>query len=358
MSESAYYSAARYIAALTYCMAKGQKKPQKPDAISWEDVLKVSAAHALSTVVFHSFDGVPPGISAEVYAEFERIATVNFAKHVNQLAAYSEVSSALTEASVPHVFLKGFALKSAWGNEQYRPMGDIDVYVSENYVYKAADALASAGYARGEDSYMHLELEKPPFIEIELHKHLLDEYDRPFDDFIRPSENSFEYKMSRHDELSYVVGHAKKHYENGGCGIKNVLDIKLYYEKHKDEIDTEQLYEALDGSDSREFYECVTKVCDSWIFGEELTGDLAEMEGYVFSGGAYGSFKNRRIMRTKSDGKLKFVFSNLFPTYSDMVKKFPILKKHKYLLPFCYVARFIKALFNGNGKKFISGFKK
>lgn len=357
MSKGAYYSAARYIAALTYRMAKGEEPPTKPDGISWEDVLKVSSSHALSTAVFHSFDGVPQGMNGEIYAEFERIAAVNFAKHVNQLNAYSEVSLALNEASVPHVFLKGFSLKSAWGNEQYRPMGDIDVYVTEECVYKAADALAAIGYTRGDDSYMHLELLKPPFIEIELHKHLLDDYDRPFEDFVRVGE-SFEYKMSRADELAYVTGHAKKHYESGGCGIKNVLDIMLYYDKHKDEIDTSELSEALRKSDCAEFYEFITAVSRSWISDVPLTDELEEMEGYIFSGGAYGSFRNRRKMRTKNGGGAKFVFSNLFPTYSEMVKKFPILKKHPYLLPFCYVARFIKALFNGNGKKFISGFKK
>jgi hypothetical protein len=58
------------------------------------------------------------------------------------------------------------------------------------------------------------------------------------------------------------------------------------------------------------------------------------------------------VKRATSQSKSAYFWSRIFLPYDSLKIVFPILKKHKWLFPFCQVARWFKALFSGRGKKF------
>ena len=76
------------------------------------------------------------------------------------------------------------------------------------------------------------------------------------------------------------------------------------------------------------------------------------MQEYVLTGGVYGNNQNRITMQqTKKGGKFKYAMSRIFLPYDVIKFHYPVLQKHRWLLPFCQVRRWFKLLFCGGAKR-------
>ena len=76
---------------------------------------------------------------------------------------------------------------------------------------------------------------------------------------------------------------------------------------------------------------------------------------YIFQGGVYGSEENQIALdKLKSGSSVAYTIKRLFLPYKSMVVLYPFLKKAPYLLPFCWVVRWVRAIFGGRSKQFIS----
>ena len=85
-----------------------------------------------------------------------------------------------------------------------------------------------------------------------------------------------------------------------------------------------------------------------WFYNEKHTSVTEQLENYIFSGGAYGSLKNKvSVGQIRTGGKKTYILSRLFMDYDVLKGVFPILKKHKWLTPICQVARWFKVIRSG-----------
>ena len=76
------------------------------------------------------------------------------------------------------------------------------------------------------------------------------------------------------------------------------------------------------------------------------------MQEYVLTGGVYGNNQNRiTLQQTKKGGKFKYAMSRIFLPYDVIKFHYPVLQKHRWLLPFCQVRRWFKLLFCGGAKR-------
>lgn len=342
---------ARYSLLSVYNHEISSSVPEKPHGISWSDVYSVSSRHKLSGAVFSAVSDKLSDIPTDKYEMWERECMTECARHINQLAAYTEIDKLLTEANVPHLFMKGFLIKDVWTHPENRVMSDIDVYVSEAYIDKARDVLVSAGYTEGKDSLEHLSVLKEPYVNVELHRYLYRGSRAGFSDFIKSVDNPLRYEMSPTDFLVFYIGHAEKHYRHGGCGLRFILDLEFYITKYKDVIDESELHQKLDKLGFLEFYKSIRDITDSVLRGTPISKELSDMESYIILGGNYGTESTRIYMSVKRGGKLRHFLGIMFPPYRKMKKIYPILQSCKILLPVYYVVRILCSLFNGKAKK-------
>ena len=69
------------------------------------------------------------------------------------------------------------------------------------------------------------------------------------------------------------------------------------------------------------------------------------LEEFILTGGNHGSRENRvALNRTKEGGKIGYIFSRIFVGYDRLCRYYPILEKHKWLMPFMQVRRWFKLL--------------
>ena len=111
-----------------------------------------------------------------------------------------------------------------------------------------------------------------------------------------------------------------------------------------EDIALERLFVAEDGCD------ILAVFC--YFHGEDPTYRVIE-GGEWLDGGEYGVI--HRIAVSKNDGKgtVGYIFQRMFMPYSSLKKAYPILVKHKWLMPFCQMARWFKLVTGEKTKKAI-----
>ena len=137
--------------------------------------------------------------------------------------------------------------------------------------------------------------------------------------------------------------HLKKHYESGGAGIRNFIDIYLYL---KSEIlDLDYINQKIEKLNLKEFKEQMERVSNQWFGEEESTEDLEQIKQYIIQSGVYGTtthLVDNNIKKEKSSAKM--ILSRLFPSPKRMKALYPILNKCILFLPFCYIARIFRGI--------------
>jgi hypothetical protein len=148
------------------------------------------------------------------------------------------------------------------------------------------------------------------------------------------------------DFLVFLLHHAKKHDETGGAGIRTVFDFYLLFKKKS--YNEALLRERLKKEKLLDFYETLKALIEFWFYGGKTTKELSDFELYTVTGGTYGTLENEYLRKNKKKGRAAIFFERLFPPFSLMSSRYPILKKCPILLPFFYPVRFVSSLFKGN----------
>ena len=162
------------------------------------------------------------------------------------------------------------------------------------------------------------------------------------------------------EHLFYLVCHLLKHFLHGGCGIRQVCDIGLFSQKYMDQIDWPRLTEWFDSISARNFAASLFTIAQESL-GIDLTGipidlrssetDPKELLDDVLDSGVYGSSTMSRkhgasiTLGEVESAKSKVSFAKtrkvqmLFPPASSLVKRYPYLIKHPWLLPIAWLQR-------------------
>lgn len=273
------------------------------------------------------------------------------------------VCEALENCGVDFIPLKGSVLKFMYPSAWLRTSCDVDVLVKPEDVESAVNGLIAAlSYKQTGVTSHDIGLETPSGMHVELHYDLIE--DAFSESAAKVLKNGFDLvkKSEKHKKeftpeafYFYHVAHMVKHFVFGGCGIRPFIDLEIlnkYYEKEDDGTTRQKIDELLKRGGLKKFEIAARKLACAWFFGGERDEVVNEMENYILRAGIYGNMENRVLaLQQKKGGKFKYFMSRVFAPYSTLVLIFPILKKHKWLMPFCQIGRWFKILFSGRGKR-------
>ena len=116
------------------------------------------------------------------------------------------------------------------------------------------------------------------------------------------------------------------------------------------ECDSQILLEYLNKSGLKDFNETFTKLTKFWFMDAEADETIKEMSDYIILSGAYGTDINffvNSVLRI-SDNKKSYFLERLFPKREWLSYRYPILKKHKALLPVFWGVRIVSTVFDFN----------
>ena len=255
-------------------------------------------------------------------------------------------------------------MKFIYPSPQMREMSDIDVLIGQEDRKKAGEVLSRMGYALSQDIKHHEIYVKKPFMVVEAHRAM---YDRTvdenqyqyFSDFSRAVLREgclYTYDFNREDFYVYLIAHMAKHFYTMGCGIRNLLDIYVYQEKYKGEMNLKYVKQELKKLGLLSFAEHMEKLAYVWMEKEEAGQFECQLFDYMLHSGIYGKDENgiwnkfaEKKCRDREVTRFRLKMWYFFPPVSYMAEYYPWLEERAFLLPAAWCIRFFRGLFLKKG---------
>lgn len=270
---------------------------------------------------------------------------------------FKNICALLGNAKIGYMPLKGSIIKHFYPEEWMRTSCDIDILVHEEDKERAVAALCETGaFNVRKNNYHDVSVMSDSGIHIELHfsiKEHMETIDalleKVWDYAELKNGNGYEYEMTPEFFMFHIYAHASYHFLRGGCGARTLIDIYLLERSFK--YDSAELERLLKSTGILEFAVQIKKLCKIWFENGEYDGISYELEDYIFSGGTYGTQKNRISVEAKEMSGFKYILGRVWMPFSLLKVKYPILEKHKYLFPLFQIVRWVSAAFGNRRKK-------
>ncbi len=292
------------------------------------------------------------------FALFEAEQFTALIRQERQDFELARICDAFENSEIDFIPLKGAVMRGLYPEPWMRTSCDIDILVKKEDLARAEECMVCLlGYKKAKESLHDVSFDAPGKVHIELHYDLLEE-DRAESsravalDVRSYTENAQGKKHHKllYDEMFYFyhVAHTAKHFEDGGIGVRPFLDLCLLCREDGNEKKRVELLRR----GGLEVFECVARELSSFWFGSGELGSLGKrVEVFVLRCGAYGSKSNAILLaKEKAGGGRGYILSRVFMPYDSIKYSYPILKKHKWLLPFCQIARWFKLISPGRAR--------
>lgn len=374
-SKEEYREACLDVAYLSGC-AVNRKKPD-PERIGrmsgrLESGLLFMAAerHMLTSAVAAALASA--GIKDAAFAEAEAKA---IRKNVLLDSARAEIFARFEAEGIAHMPLKGSVLQLDYPSYGMRQMSDNDILIDACRADDVRRIMESLGYSTEMyDTSAHDIFHKDPVYNFEMHRDLVSETAGPvitgyyagvWSRLHLREGTACEYRFTDEDFYVYITAHAYKHFSHSGTGLRSLLDTYVFLKKHPG-LD-EGYIAAEAGKLGIADFERTARRLALDLFGEDgpfatavagsagtdgtsgavigLPPEENDMLEYVIDSGTYGTLAHGIENDVAKHGKLGFFIRKAFLPYRSMCSLYPVLKKAPVLLPFCWVARWVRALF-------------
>lgn len=243
---------------------------------------------------------------------------------------------------------------------------DLDILIGEQHLEPAAALLEKSGWTFRRKTSHDLDYVSPEKVNLELHFDTIEDYVSQnakkimenIWDLAQPVAGK-QYHMAIPDSLFYYyhMAHMAKHLVFGGCGIRSFLDIWIM--NHRMEFDPAARQTLLVEGKLAAFASGVQKLAEIWFSGAPMDEMSRKLQEFVLFGGVYGNMQNRlRMQQVKKGGKFQLALSRIFLPYREMVYRYKVLEKHKWLLPLCHIARWCRLILCGGVKRSVRELKR
>lgn len=321
---------------------------------AWGEIYKVSKKHDLAHMVGYSLSLSNAQIDEDVKKAFDKIANMAAFRYVKKSYELDAIRDALSKAEICFLPLKGSVVSEYYKEPWLRTSCDIDVLVKQEDLEKAKCVLVDTfGYQLQPASTRHdVSLMSPSSVHLELHFELNEELFKESRELTEIWQGSglvkasdYEYQMTNEMFLFYHIYHMAKHFQNGGCGIKPLLDLWII--KNKMGYDENKAKELLEKEGYLVFYENAIDLMNAWLEGKEHTLISKNMESYILDGGVYGSLEhNLAISQSQKGSAFKILWFRIFTPYSSLKVRYPVIGKFPPLYPLFWVVRWFRLLFS------------
>lgn len=173
--------------------------------------------------------------------------------------------------------------------------------------------------------------------------------------------------MNPNDELTYLTAHYIKHLVNGGCGIRQILDILIYMDKNRANIDFDRYYTLMKELRYDKLIDIIKTIGAKYFrfdypikhkeLAEKLLTDIENGGTFGFLADDRANFSELYCARRKSWSKKRTtlymwfksentIFEKLFPNRNGMLIRGYAYAKSPLLLPIAWAHRFYDLRFH------------
>ena len=323
-----------------------------------EELYHLSAQHDLAHIVGKALEKLPVTGGDAVLPKFRKQTLQAVYRYIKLDHEYQRICQMLESRQIPYLPLKGSVLRAYYPEPWMRTSSDIDILVKEQDLDQAEAILTKEmGYVKHSKNAHHISMASADDVRLELHYSLLEEqYSEVRNQMlgqmwqiVTPAAGT-EFCCEMPDEMFYFyhIAHMAKHMIKGGCGIRPLLDLWIL--NHRIDGDRQKRKALLEQGELLAFAQAAEALSEVWFSGAQSSELLQNMEVFIVTGGVNGSLENSVAVRKGRTGsKLGYLMSRVFVGYKVLHGYYPILEKHRYLQPFCWLHWWLKRVFGGGG---------
>lgn len=336
-----------YLIGLLRGLLAGQPARELPEGCDFGRVYSLARQHSVAGMAYYAVETLKVLPPRELVQQWRQVRDKALVKDITQLSELENIGRAFSAGGVRFLPLKGCIIKQLYPQSDMRTMSDIDLLIDPENAEKARDIMAGLGYSCEHFGYdVHDIYHKPPVMNVEIHRELFGEEGQEFGSvFSDPwsycvKKDGLRYEFREDEFFAYVLAHAIKHLEEGGTGIRTVMDLWVCL--HSDmSIDCDRAIAMLEPSGKSGTARQLVRLSEVWFGDEQHSAQTTELERYIFGSGTYGTMSNSAANRIRKSGRAGYLLRLVFPTFTHMKQHYPVLKKAPVLLPFCWLIRLV-----------------
>ncbi len=323
--------------------------------MDWKQLIQLAKEHSILDFVYYGVDCLPPEHKPyDVHCKLlEQDLISSVVRNCNQIEGAKELFSAFEEAGVYALAVKGICTKYHYPETELRTMGDIDILYQPQQNAKVKKVMKQLGYEQRLEGRKHDCYYRRPYLTVEMHRDLVEAdsvytpYYETIWERVKPKENcQYVREMTLEDEYIYTLVHLARHFQDGGIGIRFLIDVYVY--NHLKDIDWQYIEAELKQLQLWEFYINMSKLAE-WWFGEKMPLQedkqfLDKLATYIIANGTFGTQENAAAISVAKHGRVQFLWKAIFPNLKNMQSMFVWLDKWPILLPYAWVLRGVRSV--------------
>lgn len=336
---------------------------------------------------------ISQGVYSLVFPELEKICDMRsftrefltfVADGIRRNTFYLNILSDMEKEGISFCLLKGAAISEIYPVPEYRISGDTDILINSNDEKRVVEFLKKKGCTveKRDKNEHHSKVHHPVGGLMELHVRL---YSIPAEKILFSGKVLYNEEYSRitvngqsipilgiNDGLIYLTAHYIKHFVNKGGGVRQMLDLLVYIEYYKNEIDFVRYHKILKDLRYDKLIAAIKSIgAKYWGFDYPITDEeLAERiltdceDGGIFGGdnenrnGFYKEYYLRRNSKNVLEHKCFMaanaehsVINRIFVGQKGLTARGYTYAKNKLLVPIAWIHRFIDAVTDETRKR-------
>lgn len=327
--------------------------------IPWDKIYEEAKAHDIVALMYYGINNkdIEPRELAEKWKRETIMSGVFAIKYSQQI---NDIFYKLVLAGVNPLLLKGMIVRELYPRKEFRTMKDGDILVPLDKVNEADKILKELGYTREEGNHsVHAAYHKEGSIEIELHWRLINEEFYQGKAVFEKSlwDRIDNHMLSKEDFLLHLFTHMAVHLAYSGFGIRQLIDVVLFVNKYRSEINWEFFVEEIKNCGVSKLARMVFEICNILFFMEipkeillvdEVTyEECMILIKEIFKAGVRGKRDSANVF--VNEVALKINFKDLmFPSIKDLNDKYSYAKRCNILLPIAWIHHFFVGVANSN----------
>lgn len=343
-------------------------EPVIPNDADWNKILSAAKTQCLVPLL-------RPYVPETYYNEWNKISYQYQAHYMQMIYTQNSLIQLLNQNRVPYVILKGTSSAIYYPNPLLRAFGDIDIYVSNDYIETILQILKANSYVYISNNDRHFEFEKNG-IDIEIHSRFSCEYYKDIDQIVLIGlNNATTYKVNNYsfsglptyENGLVLLGHIMQHLKGSGIGLRQIIDWMMFVHNCLDDSAWETFFRQLAIEAGLENLAItVTFMCRKWLglpniitWCDKADEDIADqLLVFILDDGnlgqdraPYESIKNSM----NKEGGVRYL-------QRLGVASWPLAQKYVVFRPFAWLYQMIKYLYQGicglmSGKKIFIKYK-
>lgn len=349
--------------------------------ISYSELLSIAQSHNVYSLICEKLKEYHEFIESVFYKAAITKQMQIIAGQLQRTYAFLEVYQAFLKQEIRPIVMKGIVCRQLYGELcNHRPSADEDLLIRKSDFQAIWNILCSQGYIperQGitpnqlselqEISFYHpqykltIEVHTNPIgIENDIRRRMNDCFQDVFDHMKKIEIEGTEiWTMSDTDHFLFLIFHAFKHMMVSGFGIRQALDILLFYEQNENAIDMTYILDRLDELRAKKFFSDLVHIGNQYL-GFHLKAPeerycVEELLEDLMGNGIFGNTTQAQIMaRSMTNAALEKgnrketpnLMRAIFPNKSYLISGYPELVDYPWLLPVCWAKRWLHFLRN------------